>query len=56
MSLAMRKEVLKEALEDPETRLKMDCALTWDEIKDILLAFAKKKGCKIAEVNQNRRI
>jgi len=56
MSIAIRREILKEALDDPDIRLKMDCAVSWDEIKDILREFAKQKGFRVAEVSSDGKI
>jgi len=52
----IRKDILKEALEDPETRLRMNCAVSWNEIKSILREFAEKKGWQIAGVAQDARL
>ena len=45
---AVRTKVLKAALADDETRLKMNLALSWKEIEMILVEFAEKHGFKDA--------
>jgi hypothetical protein len=47
---AIRKELLKSALADDETRLKMNLAKDWHEIENILEEFAHKKGFRILEI------
>jgi len=45
---AVRREVLKAALENDETRRRMDLALDWREVERILAEFARKNGFKVA--------
>ncbi len=45
---AVRKIVLRAALADDETRLKMNLALSWKEVELILVEFAEKHGFKVA--------
>ena len=47
MNLAFRAEVLKAAIEDAETRMKLDLAVTWEECCVVLQDFAKKHGFKV---------
>ena len=53
---AVRKEVLKAALADDETRLKMNLALSLQEIELILTEFARKHGFKVAVLEGSERI
>lgn len=50
--LVIRSALLKEALEDPETRLKMNCAISWTEIQGILAEFTKKKGFSVGYIEE----
>ena len=51
MPFAVRMEVLKAALADDETRLKIDLALDANEMEKILMDFARKKGFKVLDLN-----
>jgi len=50
MTTAFRVEVLKAAIKDDETRRKLNLALTWKEIEDILVEFAKSNGWKVVQL------
>jgi hypothetical protein len=50
MRMAIRREVLKLALEDAETRRKLDLAPTWDDCVVILKEFAEKHGFKVVQI------
>jgi hypothetical protein len=50
MTAAFRKEVLKMALEDPDTRRKLDLAPSWDDCIVVLVEFAKAKGLRVVQL------
>lgn len=54
-ALVIRRDLMKEALEDPEIRLKMDCAISWMEIQGILAEFAKKKGFSVGTIGRQSK-
>lgn len=50
MNAAFRVELLKAALEDDETRRKLDLAPSWDDCIAVLVDFAKSKGFKVVQL------
>ena len=50
MRMAIRANILKTAIEDDETRRKLNLALTWDECTTILAEFTKKRGFKVVQL------
>lgn len=48
----VRTEILRAALEDSETRIKLNLASTWEEMKAILEEFTKKKGFQVLEIEE----
>jgi hypothetical protein len=49
---AVRMKVLKAALADDSTRLKLNLAMDWGEFEDILVDFARKHGFKVQELQE----
>ena len=47
--LAIRLELLKAALADDATKLRMDLAKDWAEVEEILVEFARKHGFKVVK-------
>ena len=50
MTAAFRVELLKMALEDDETRRKLDLAPSWGDCVAVLVDFAKKSGFKVVQL------
>jgi hypothetical protein len=48
--IAVRAEVFKAALDDPETCERIKKADTWSEIQKILAEFAEKQGFKVVYI------
>jgi hypothetical protein len=48
--IAVRSEILKAALADPETCERIEVADTWTEIMKILEDFARSKGFKVVYI------
>jgi hypothetical protein len=46
---AIKKEVLKAAFDDRETRIKLDLATDWQEVQKILKEFAEKHSFKVVQ-------
>jgi hypothetical protein len=50
MTLAIRAEVLRAAVEDADTRIKLNLAATWEDCIAILVEFAKRKGLRVVKL------
>ena len=50
MNAAFRAELLRAAIADNDTRLKLKLARTWDDCIDVLVDFAKSKGFKVVQL------
>lgn len=50
--LAFHMDVLKAALADPDTVLKLDLATDWHEVERVLAEFARRKGIKVEYMNE----
>lgn len=48
--IALRAELLKLAIEDLETRRKLDLAISWGDCVAVLADFAKKKGFEVVQL------
>jgi hypothetical protein len=49
--IAIRKDILKAAFEDPETKKKLlNPDITWNEMMKIIKEFAEKKGAKVVQL------
>ena len=49
-AVALRVELLKLAIEDAETRRKLDLAPSWGDCVAVLVDFAEKKGFKVVQL------
>ena len=49
-AVALRVELLKAALDDAETRRKLDLAPSWGDCVAVLVDFAKKMGWKVVQL------
>jgi hypothetical protein len=50
MTAAFRADFLKAAIEDAETRRKLNLAPTWDDCIAVLVDFAKAKGFRVVQL------
>jgi hypothetical protein len=50
MTFAIRAELLKMALEDHETRRKLNLAPSWEDCITVLVAFAESRGFKVVQL------
>lgn len=51
MTFAIRKELLKAAFDDAETRRKLlDPEISWNDMEKILVEFVEKHGFKVARL------
>ena len=50
VAIAVKTEVLKELLSDPEWRAKLEEAETLEDVARVLKGYAKAKGLKVMEV------
>ena len=50
MNAAFRVELLNAALEDDETRRKLDLAPSWDDCIAVLKEFAERRGFKVVQL------
>ena len=48
--IALKAELLKLAIEDPETRRKLDLAPSWGDCVAVLADFAKQKGFEVVQL------
>lgn len=48
---AVRTQILKELLEDPEWGKRLEKAETWRHVYSVIEAFAKVKGWKVKEIS-----
>ena len=50
MTAAFRADFLRMALEDDETRRKLNLAPTWEDCIAVLVEFAIKKGLRVVQL------
>lgn len=50
LAAVLRADLLRAAVEDADTRRKLDLALTWNDCLDVLAEFAKKRGFKVVQL------
>jgi hypothetical protein len=50
LAAVIRADLLRAAVDDADTRRKLDLALTWDDCVAVLADFAKKRGFKVVQL------